>query len=321
MALIALTDLNQIPASTADACREYDYRYSMAASSVAAPGWSQQYGDYIEVKTPNVRYPLEYVVSKYKEFRGEIITNEYKDGFFDLTTTELQCGYEMSWIKLSTNPLAPKQWYANAQRFVNNERRTQNTSVAALLTGNAVCAWDKVALFSASHLVNPTAPTGATWGNIQVSATDLTVVANLLAEVTAMQSAVVDINGEMIEVDPDLIFAGPLLASPLEFMLSQSLINNATNPYYKKFTVVRVAQPGMAKNAVIYDSKLAAEMPGWLTTKFVPPDPTGNAAQLRFFDENSDHFKNTGHLKVSSHIHYGFAPLFPHAMRFVTGPS
>jgi hypothetical protein len=40
---------------------------------------------------------------------------------------------------------------------------------------------------------------------------------------------------------------------------------------------------------------------------------------LRFWDENSDFFKDTGKLKVSSHIWYGFKLVFPHAIRKVVG--
>ena len=320
MTLSALTDLNQIPASAADACRQFDYRYSMAAASVAASNWSKLYGDYSEPTTPNVRYPLSYAASRYQEYRGEIVSKPFKDGFFDLTTTEYYNSAETEWLKLSTNPLEPKVWYANAERFANDEQRHMNSAVAALFVANAACQWDKLSLFNASHLVDPTNTAGPTFSNLQASVTDLTQEGNLLAEVTAMQNQVVDINGENMEADPDVILAGPLLAKPLDFMLSQSMLNNSTNPFYQKFKVVLVAQPGMGKSGILLDTKIMSRaMEPWIITKFIPPDPTGKAAQLRFFDENSDHFKRTGRLLVSSHIHHGVAALFPHAVRFVTG--
>jgi hypothetical protein len=40
---------------------------------------------------------------------------------------------------------------------------------------------------------------------------------------------------------------------------------------------------------------------------------------LRQWDESSDFFKDTGKLKMSAHIWYGFKLIFPHAMRLVKG--
>jgi hypothetical protein len=40
---------------------------------------------------------------------------------------------------------------------------------------------------------------------------------------------------------------------------------------------------------------------------------------LRTWDESSDFFKDTGKLKVSAHIWYGFKLVFPHAIRKVVG--
>jgi hypothetical protein len=65
----------------------------------------------------------------------------------------------------------------------------------------------------------------------------------------------------------------------------------------------------------LLDSKLAKVLPPWVGLRYSP----GLALELRQFDESSDFFKNTGKIKVSSHIWYGFGMPFPHAIRLVKG--
>jgi len=40
---------------------------------------------------------------------------------------------------------------------------------------------------------------------------------------------------------------------------------------------------------------------------------------LRRYDESSDFFRDTGKIKVSSHIHYASGYGFPHGVRLVVG--
>jgi hypothetical protein len=42
---------------------------------------------------------------------------------------------------------------------------------------------------------------------------------------------------------------------------------------------------------------------------------------FRVYDESTDYFKDTGNIKLSSHIWYGFSLVLPHAVRRVKGPT
>ena len=66
----------------------------------------------------------------------------------------------------------------------------------------------------------------------------------------------------------------------------------------------------------LVDSKqLAMGFDPMVAAKFMPADTLG----LRFWDENSDFFKDSGKIKVSQHIWTGFRLVFPHAIRLVRG--
>ena len=75
-----------------------------------------------------------------------------------------------------------------------------------------------------------------------------------------------------------------------------------------------------ANDWYLFDEKLIAKgaVP-WTLAKLAIPVAGFDSLSLRRFDENSDHFKRTGKIAVSSHVYYGLLPLYPHAIRKVAG--
>jgi hypothetical protein len=89
-----------------------------------------------------------------------------------------------------------------------------------------------------------------------------------------------------------------------------------TNPYVGKFTVVHAPELTDANDWYLVDSKLLSQgLPPWIALRYAAPDSLG----LREYDESTDFFKDTGRIKVSSHIWWGFCLAFPHAIRKVPG--
>ena len=103
---------------------------------------------------------------------------------------------------------------------------------------------------------------------------------------------------------------------------SNTAAGTVENPYKNRFNIVPVKEfsiaSGTSADWYLVDSKLVKSgMAPWISMRQTVP---GSLA-LRVFDESSDFFKNTGKIKMSSHIWYGFALALPHAIRRVKGET
>jgi phage major head subunit gpT-like protein len=220
---------------------------------------------------------------------------------------------------------------------------------------------DGQAFFSATHPVNMTDSTVTfspqysapgspitQWSNYQSTATNVlgsTVTGNsggafnldnLVQEVVNMQTAVPDENGILLGVDPDTILVPQDYYEPLKNGLMNDrlaqLVTNATsndvaigvidNLYKGRFKIEPVKEFTLANTSTadwyLVDSKLAkrAEAP-WVIAK----QNVAQSLALRMYDESTDFFRDTGHIKVSAHIWYGFALALPHGIRRIKGPT
>jgi len=315
-----------LPTTSEQAIRIFDERYLAGISSVQPPTWAEQLGDSVAMGAPRITFPIGMLSTKYIETRevsGRFRTMQEES--FDLKVVEYDAGYEAKLMDLTTNTYAYRKWTEVPGRFLTAEKRHVNRAIATLLETGTVetSPWDAVAFFSASHKANPTGDPATTWSNYQATPADCTDMAKLLQEVTAMQGQVLDENGEKLGADPDTILVPTAKYEPLRVLLAQSmiLVGAATapisNPYMSKFNVIHVPELTDVNDWYLVDSKLMAAqgVPPWLAAKYQPASDLG----LRSFDESSDFFKDSGKIKVSSHIWYGFRLIFPHAIRLVRG--
>jgi hypothetical protein len=315
-----------LPTSAEQAIRIFDERYLAGISTVQPPTWVGELGEEISLDAPRVTFPISFLSTKYVETREE--SGRFKtmqDKTFDLKPVEYDAGYEVELIYLKTNVWAYRNWGQVPARFLTAEKRHVNRAIATLLEAGTseTSPWDGVAFFSASHKANPGGDPSTTWSNYQSSASDVTDISKIMAEITAMKG-VLDENGEKMPVDPDLIIVPTGKAEAVRFALAQQLIlqGSATaptsNPYFgNRFRVLEIPELTDVNDWYLVDTKLMAQhgVPLWVAAKYQAPSDLG----LRFFDETSDYFKNTGKIKVSSHIWYGFKLLFPHAIRRIVG--
>ena len=275
-----------LPTGSVAALREFDDRYIASIGATPAPTWADL-GDLIPTNAPMVTFPISALSLKYQEFGGE---NRFKS--------------------------------------LLAEARFRNRSIAALLESGTTTNWvDGVPFFSAVHPSDLTNGGNGTWSNYQSTPKDVVSIANISAEVTIGQNAL-DENGEKLGVEFDTILVPTAKYEATKNLLAQALIlggplastsNGAVNnPYLGRFNVVHVPELTDVDDWYLVDSKLMSSsgLAPWISMRYTVPNP---ALALREFGEESDFFKNTGKIAKSSHIWYGFALGFPHALRLAKG--
>src|SRR5215831_8300094 len=302
-----------LPTTSEQAIRIFDERYLAGISAVQPLTWAEQLGDSVPMGAPRITFPMSLMSTKYLETRE--VSGRFKtmqEQSFDLRVIEYDAGYEAKLLDLKSNTYAYRKWTEVPSRFLMAEKRHVNRAIATLLEAGTteISPWDAVAFFSASHKANPTGDPSTTWSNYQASTKDVVNLSNLIDEVTAMQGQVLDENGEKLGADPDTIVVPTPKYEPLKVLLSQAMILQGaataptSNPYMGKFNVVHAPELTDVNDWYLIDSKLMSGqgVPPWLSAKYQAPTDLG----LRYFDESSDFFKDSGKIKVSSHIWYGF---------------
>lgn len=319
--MASLFQIDQLPKTSQDACREFDERYLAGVSGTPPKTWSRDLGDVVDVGSPMTTFPISLMTAKYQETNGESRAKTMGERSFDLKTVEYDDGYEASLLGvngLTVNAFAYRKWQEAPQRFILAEGKFVNRKLAALLEANPVSGYDKVAFFHASaHLANPADPDVGTWGNLQSVAKSCTAIADILGEMAAMRG-VLDENGDKLDVNPDTIVVPSQKYDACNAEISkQYLSGGESNALAGKLNVVICPELTDVNDWYLLDSQLirAQGISPWVAARHVVPESLG----LRHFDESSDFFKNTGKIKVTSHIWYGFALAFPHAIRKVVG--
>ncbi len=322
----SISDNELLPTSVQDAIRMFDYRYEASVDQLPPEAWAEQLGDKVTTDKPLVRFPIGLFTGEYTEFKGDIRTDELEDRYADVKTKEYQKGYEVPAIDLLTNPIRGRQWARVPGQFVLAETRFQNALVAAALNAgtSAVNFWDSGNFFATTHPADPQKAASSTWSNYQAGAVDLeefdpAQADSIVNEVAAMQ-LIPGIDGLPLDIDPDVLMVPASKYERVKVAYGkQFLASGENNPYFNRFRIVK--NPLItATTAYLIDTKVMASVgvPPWAIVEYVPPGPLGQALRMRWFDESTDFFLNTGRLKVSSHLHYSAALLFPHAIRRLT---
>lgn len=320
-----LYTIETLPSTDQDAIREFDDRYLASIGVVPPPSWSDM-GDLIPTASPMVTFPIGSLALKYLQTEGESRFKTFLSKSFDVKVQEFDVGIEAKLLDLTTQVFAYRNWLQGPARMMLAEARHRNLSIVTLLEAGASTAWvDGANFFSASHLCDLNDAASGTWSNYQVSTKNVVSIANIEAEVTEMQG-VLDEFGQKLGADPDTILVPTAKYEPLKNLLAKENIleegsgssASVTNPYRGRFNVVHVPELTDANDWYLVDSKLRSSsgLPPWLSLRYTAPNPS---LQLRHWDESSDFFKDTGRIKVSSHVWYGFALGFPHAIRLVRG--
>ena len=326
MAFLNPADL--LPQSSQDALRIFDERY-IAAVGVAQPQtWVDDLGEFHTTPALSTKYPMSMLSLKYGETidqAGRFKCIGEKD--VELTVVEFDEGVEIELLKVLTNSISARQWELAPGRLLQAEQMFRLKTIADMLVGNTeLCGWDNLALFHDAHLSNPKKVGSPTFDNLQATTKDVADLAVIEAEITLMLE-VLDENGDPLGVMPDTIGVPRQKWQKLRNLLKQDFVPTAAgtatmrNPYNdNSLNVVRMDALNDVNDWYLFDSQLIARgLVPWTQAKLSLPNPGFDSLSLPRFDENSDHFKKTGRIGVSSHIYYGQKFLFPHAVRKIAG--
>lgn len=328
MAINPLYSIDQLPTTDQAAIREFNDRYIAAIGASKAEGWADSLGELVPTTSPHVTFPVSQLRTQYKRSTGENHFKKLIGKSFDVKTEEFDDGYQAKLKDLFNNSFAYRNWQAAPGRMVLAEEQFRHDKVAAMLElGVSTVCVDGEYFFDTDHPCNMGDSTvGTDWSNYQASVKDVVSITNIAAEVTLMKG-VKDENGKKMGVNPDTILVPTEKAEGLKNLLSQnfmlaggtstSVTSAATsNPYVGRFNVIEVKELTDADDWYLVDSKLvAAGLTPWVSLRETVPA----SLSLRTFDESSDFFKNTGDIKMSSHIWYGFGLALPHAIRLIKG--
>jgi hypothetical protein len=353
MALNPLFAFDQLPTTSAAAIREFNDRYLAAVGASRPTGWADTLGEQVPTDRPMVTFPVSQLRTLYRRSEGESRFKKLMEASFDVKTEEFDDGYEARLMDLFLQVFAYRNWQRAPERLVLAEEQFRHLQIASILTGGTSKACvDGQNFFATAHPANMTDPTvSGTWSNYQSTASNVlgsTASGNnggthsldvLQNEVTSMQTQVLDENGLLLGADPDTILVPADYYEPLKNMLARDRVLEfitdsslsahnplgaaATDNFYKgRFQVHAVKEFSLASGTTadwyLIDSKMVkAGISPWLSLRQTVPA----SLALRIFDESTDYFRNTGNIKMSSHIWYGFAAALPHAIRRVKGPT
>lgn len=310
-----------LPATSEEAIRIFDERYLTAITAAAPPAWAAPF--IFPVGSPRVTFPISLFSTKYNETKEQ--SSRFKtmaEDSFDLTVVEYDAGYEAKLLDLLTNTFAYRNWGRAPAALADGEVKHAAKNLVTLLEDAAQTSpWDGQLFFDTDHRSNPkeviveTQGRKNTWSNLQAGPLAPTL-ANIAAEMTLMRD-VRDHNGDKLGVEPNEIWLPTEKFQAVSDLLNQALISGGeSNPIAGKIKPVHIPDLTDANDWYLVD-----------TTQFSKGVEPMVAAQyrdvgslgLRTWDESSDFFKDTGKLKVSAHIWYGFKLVFPHAIRQVVG--
>ena len=317
----SLYTVDQLPTTSAAALREFDDRYIAAIGTATPTGWHTQFGTVEAVNSPHVTFPVNALGLKYQATMGESRFKTASETSFDIKSSEFDEGIEARLIDLITQSFAYRNWQQGPSRLLAAEQRFVAKKIAALLeAGTSTTIYDGKNFFATDHPANFANAGLGTFSNYQSNAKDVAAIANIATEISLMRAAVKDENGDKLGCNPDTIFVPTEKYEAVKNLLSQSLILDTsagvTNPYQGKLNVVEIKELTDVNDWYLVDSSLISQgITPWLALRYAVPQTLG----LRQYDESSDFFKDTGKIKVSSHIWYGFSLGLPHAIRKIVG--
>lgn len=310
-----------LPTTSEEAIRQFDERYLAAITAAAPPAWC---APFIEtVGAPRVTYPIALMSTKYNETKEQ--SSRFKtmaEQTFDLTVVEFDAGYEAALLDILTNTFASRNWGRAPAALADGEVKHAAKNLVVLLEDLAqLSPWDGLSFFNAAHRSNPkeviTATQGRanTWSNYQSGALAPTL-ANIAAEMTLMRD-VRDTNGDKMGIEPNEIWLPTGKFQGTSDLLNAALINGGeTNTMAGKLKPVHVPDLVDVNDWYLVDTtQFAKGVQPMIAVNYRDVGSLG----LRSWDESSDFFKDTGKLKMSAHIWYGFKLVFPHAIRRIVG--
>lgn len=325
-------------ASSQRALEEFRLDYNTALASMPLV-WGESLGDFLPGPSLKDTYPIALDVQKYKELAGESAkTVDIKVKDISVVKREFGSAAECDLRRLKRGDFAYiRQWQRRPEAMARARVFLRNHLIATLIeTGEtaATCALDGAAFFSASHPVNPFDASikyrgSATWSNLQSAATPLNA-ANLTAEKTNFKMTPGPDGEELGQEATHILVPTSLddtaynLLSVQDLILSGALsgggdgtMGGVRNPHFQS-GLQKQRAPELTGSGVTADwyilsaTSIAQGLAPWVLAE-------DDSEDLRTWDEASDYYKSTSHIKVESRVLLEAAFLFPHAIRKIKG--
>jgi phage I-like protein len=350
--LVALTStpvkpIEEFGQSSQRALEEFRMNYNMCLAAEPKT-WAEEIGDMMPSGSVNKdTYPINLASTRYVKKTAQGPGAESALNFdISVTKDEFYAGEQVELRRLVGGDFAyVMSWGRRAERMARARVFLRNALVTTILEAGESGYWgssselatgiDGQPFFSATHKVHPRDPSkklrnSATWGNFQGTAKTLGSV-NLTAEkVNAFQ--VSDPTGHEFGFEYDRLLVPSSLNEVAKNLLTvQDLILDAaatlngvsnvmgtpTNPH-KMSGMSYTRAPDLAGTDTTADWYLLSQ--AGISMGLFPWVISEDAAEdLRTWDESSDFYKDSGMIKVSSHIFLAATLLFPHAIRKVSG--
>jgi len=319
MASLFTKDL--LPTTSEEAIREFNEKYLACVTAASPPDWCAGFVE--PVGAPRTTFPLSIISTKYNETKES--ASRFKtmlEQTFDLAVVEYDAGFEAQLLLLLTNTFAYRNWSKAPSKLTDGEMKHVAKNLVTLLEDAAqLSPWDGIAFFNASHRSNPKEVIPVTqgrknvWSNIGAG-TQAPTLANIATEMTLMRD-VRDENGDKMGVEPTEIWLPTEKFQTVSDLLNQALIaNGESNPLLGKIKPVHVPDLTDVNDWYLVDTnQIAKGLQPMVAANFRDVGSLG----MREWGESSDFFKETGKIKMSAHIWYGFKLVFPHAIRRVPG--
>lgn len=341
-----VTPIQQFGASSQRSLEEFRLEFNSTLVSLPI-AWAEELGQVLPGGSLRDTYPLSFYAMEYAEKTaqsGPAAVPNSVDVTVDKKLFTLPAMAEL--IRITRGDFAYVQtWQQNAAHMARARIYLRNTLVTKLLEAGTTGYWgttltqptgiDGQPFFSATHKVNPFDPMmklngSATWGNYAASATPLSA-ANLTARKAAMLNVPAP-NGRVlgsratgILVPTALDETARLLLTVQDLILgAASTLNGVSNVmaqvknehYQSGFQQVwgaELAGTSAAANYYLFSKEtIGRGLPPWVIAEDA-------AEELIVWDEASDFYKDTKHIKIESSVYCNAALLYPHGIQYVKG--
>jgi len=318
-------DVDQLPTTSARAIEEFDDRFIAVQGTFSPNKWFDMLGLFEGMSTPELTFVMSQLGLKYQATRGDSRFKQSVEHGFTLRSSEFDEGIEAKLLDLYQQTFAWRRWNEGPGLLTIAEERFRGTTVRTLLEAGAstACGYDEDYFFDTDHHVNLGDSSIGTFSNYTSGGLDVVSVPNIQAQIVDMADNLLDENGEHIENNRWMIGVPVEKYLPLKNLLKSELIVSAggagtvSNPFANDASIQVMQMPQLtgAKDWYIFALDVVDQLPPWFMLKYNVPA----SLALRRYDESSDFFRDTGKIKVSSHIHYASGYGFPHGVRLVVG--
>ena len=343
LASTPVTPIQEFGASSQIALQSFRLEYNLVLASLPS-AWAEEIGQMLADGSLKTTFPISYDATTYVEKTAQnAVANQPLSFDLEVTQREFYTAKQVELRRLVKGDFAYVQrWAQSAAEMARARVFLRNVLVSSLLANGTSGVWgvtqtqangiDGQPFFSATHKNNPADASkklrgSATFSNYQGTASPV-AAASLTAEKNQALNVAAPDGREL-----GILFDGILYPSSLEqtvynLLKVQDLIpqeaatagrasTTVRNPHFQSGLDMKRAQDlsGSDTTADWYlfsREGIARGMPPWI----IAEDPT---EELRLWDENSDFFKASGHIKVESHAFLNAVLAFPHCIRLVKG--